>query len=170
MANPLRINTVELIRRQGNERMIDVTVPFEFFDVVDERIAPTEPVHVLLRVDSLNDGLVVNGTIGTSWHGSCRRCAIDLAGDLCAVVDERYQQHATDPDAIEFDGEQVDLVPMVRELILLEAPATPLCREDCRGLCPTCGTDLNTGSCECMAPPASPRWAALDQLKADLHD
>ena len=52
----------------------------------------------------------------------------------------------------------------------LDAPATPLCRDDCAGLCPQCGADLNTGSCDCAPVAADPRWSALDQLKGILTD
>ena len=50
---------------------------------------------------------------------------------------------------------------------LLDTPSTPVCRPDCAGLCPTCGIDLNDGQCECVGPPADPRWAALDILRSD---
>ena len=51
-----------------------------------------------------------------------------------------------------------------REVVLLDSPSTPLCRPDCAGLCPTCGTNLNEGSCDCAPPPADPRWAGLAGL------
>jgi uncharacterized protein len=164
MANPLLINTLELLRRQGNDRHVDVTLAFSAFDG-DDRIDPDEPVHIRLRLEALNDGVAVSGTITTRWHGICRRCAIVVGGELVAEVDERYQVDGTDPDAFEFDGLQLDLQPMVRELILLDAPATPLCRPDCQGLCPTCGVDRNHESCSCTPPPADLRWSALDAVK-----
>jgi len=173
MANPLRVNTVELLRRPGEHRDLDVTLPFSAFGVEDDRVEPESPVHVHVRLDALNDGVAVSGTIEFPWHGSCRRCAVDVAGQVTADVDERYQEHVTDPDAFAFDGMQLDLEPMVREIVLLEAPSTPLCRADCAGLCPVCGTDLNAGSCSCDASVADPRWGALDQLRSlaeDIHD
>ena len=170
MAKPLRINTVELLRRQGTERDLDVELPFSAFGAEDDRIDADAPVHVVVHLDSLSDGIVVTGHVTTTWHGVCRRCAIDVGGKVVAAVDERYQENVTDPDAFEFDGMQLDLEPMVRELVLLDAPATPLCRPDCRGLCPVCGMDLNTGSCRCDAPALDSPWGALDQHKSQLDD
>ena len=57
----------------------------------------------------------------------------------------------------------------MREAVLLELPDAPLCRPDCAGLCPTCGTNLNTGTCDCTAPAGDARWAALDDLKRLLE-
>jgi len=168
MANPLRVNTVELLRRPGDHRDLDVTLPFSTFDAADERVEPDAPVHLQVRLDAMNDGVAVTGTITFGWHGTCRRCATDTSGEIVAEVDERYEEHGTDPDAFEFDGIQLDLEPMVREVVLLEAPATPLCTPDCRGLCPVCGTDLNTGSCTCDAPATDSPWSALDQLKGQV--
>jgi len=59
----------------------------------------------------------------------------------------------------------VDLRPALREQWLLAAPGLALCREDCKGLCPKCGADLNLGPCDC-APDVDPRWAALRRSNA----
>ena len=83
---------------------------------------------------------------------------------------ELYQETVTDPEAFPLEGEQLDLEPMVREVLVLDAPSSPLCRVDCAGLCPDCGIDRNTGSCSCNNTVADPRWGALDQLKGILDD
>jgi uncharacterized protein len=62
-------------------------------------------------------------------------------------------------------GEHLDLRPLVRDALLLELPIAPLCRDDCRGLCPTCGADLNEGTCACEDPTSDPRWSVLDRLR-----
>jgi len=69
-----------------------------------------------------------------------------------------------DLDVFPFDGEKLDLEPLFREQFVLAIPFAPLCREDCKGLCPQCGTDLNSGTCSCEKP-IDPRLAALKGLK-----
>lgn len=69
-----------------------------------------------------------------------------------------------DLDLFPYDGETVDLEPLVREHLLLAVPYAPLCREDCKGLCPQCGIDRNVESCACEKP-VDPRFAALKGLK-----
>lgn len=69
-----------------------------------------------------------------------------------------------DLDVFPYDGERVDLEPLLREQFVLAVPFAPLCAETCKGLCPQCGIDRNTASCSCE-PPIDPRLAALKGLK-----
>jgi uncharacterized protein len=82
----------------------------------------------------------------------------EAAGEDGAEVSEE------DVDTFAFDGERVDVEPVLREQFVLAIPFAPLCREDCKGLCPQCGIDLNTGTCACEKP-TDPRLAALKGLK-----
>ena len=63
-----------------------------------------------------------------------------------------------------FDGDAIDVDEIVKEQVLLAVPTRMLCREDCKGICPECGTDRNTGDCNCVANDIDPRWAALKNL------
>ena len=80
------------------------------------------------------------------------------------AADDGAEVREEDLDTFPFDGERVDLEPMLREQFVLAVPFAPLCREDCKGLCPQCGIDLNTGTCACEKP-VDPRLAALKGLK-----
>ncbi|HVA57482.1 MAG TPA: DUF177 domain-containing protein [Gemmatimonadaceae bacterium] len=115
------------------------------------------------------------------WHSRiagtavlpCRRCLTETS---VAVEDEAHlifaeagdaktDDEVDDPDVYRFDrrAKELDLRPAVRELWLINAPAFVLCREDCPGLCPTCGADLNAGPCSCP-PTHDARWDALHKL------
>ena len=61
----------------------------------------------------------------------------------------------------------VGLVPVVREYVLLDLPDAPLCKDDCAGICPNCGIDRNTGTCDCETSATDPRWSALEGLQLD---
>jgi uncharacterized protein len=69
-----------------------------------------------------------------------------------------------DLDVFPYDGDKIDLEPLFREQFVLAVPFAPLCAEDCKGLCPQCGIDRNTGTCSCEKP-IDPRLAALKGLK-----
>ena len=180
MANPLRVNAAELLRRPGSQKSVELQSPLVELDVVDPaRFADDAVVDVALHLESLTDGIVIDGELRVPWHGVCRRCLVDTGGVQVSEVHELYQRIVTDPEAFEIVGDQLDLRDVVRELVLLDVPATPLCRPDCAGLCLTCGANLNDGPCSCDEPPADPRWAALDQLRGidpaggdanDVHD
>ena len=117
-------------------------------------------------LEAISGGIAAKGTVTGRWRGTCRRCATKVGGPLVVDVSERYVEGATpeDPDAYPLEGDFVDLGPMIRDAIVLELPLAPLCREDCQGLCASCGADLNAGACGCEAP-IDPRWATLDVLR-----
>ena len=164
--NPLLVNAAELLRRPGSDRAVELSVPLIDLDIVDpSRFAEGTEVTVHLRLDSLSDGIVVDGYLRTPWIGVCRRCLVETFGIAESEVRELYQKVVTATDAFEIIGDQLDLRPVVREVVLLDTPSTPLCRPDCAGLCPTCGIDRNSQTCECAPPVAATLWSALDALK-----
>ena len=72
---------------------------------------------------------------------------------------------SSDLDTDVIDGNELDLAEVAREQIVLNLPEQVLCSEDCKGICPTCGTDLNEGECRCREDDIDPRWQALKELK-----
>lgn len=168
MARPLAVNAAELLRRPGTERLLDISIAAADLGLADSRFGADDEIDVHLRLESLTDGIVVVGSIDVPWHGACRRCLRPLAEVAVCDVDELYQTTVTNSEAFEIVDNQLDLLPMVRELALLDAPQAPLCRPDCAGLCLVCGADLNDATCDCVAPVLESQWAVLDQLKEQL--
>ncbi len=121
-------------------------------------------------LDSVDGGVEVTADVSAPWRGECRRCLKPVEGRLRCKVREVYRPRRSqegpddDEDTYELQPDHLDLEPLVRDALLLELPLAPLCREDCLGLCPTCGADRNEGLCECPSPSSDPRWAALDVL------
>ena len=124
-----------------------------------------------VTLESFIGGVMATGTVSAPWRGLCRRCASPVGGMLRISVRERFCEPVAgggdrgDDDAYPIMGDQLDLGPMVRDAVVLELPLAPLCREDCRGLCPHCGCDRNEEICGCEAP-RDPRWANLDVLRS----
>lgn len=165
-SDPLpRLNVVELLRQPGGERRVSAHVAADDLGVVHENISG--PVAVELVARPTIDGIVVAGTVSVPWQGGCRRCLTDVRGLAVAEFGELFQHDATDEEAEPIVGDQIDLVPLVREIVLLETPDAPLCREDCAGICPICGTDRNVDPCDCDTTVRDDRWAALDDLRLE---
>ena len=78
---------------------------------------------------------------------------------------EEDQLEAQELGLVEVEGGSFESRPLVVEQVELSLPMKPLCREDCQGLCPQCGQDLNEGRCGCVRERVDPRWAALAMLK-----
>ena len=118
-------------------------------------------VEASFGLDRTGDLVSVRGRLRSSARLECVRClrTFDppLTVDLAVVADRaggrgRLEEQLEADDYMMFhDGRQLDLREQVRESLLLELPITPHCREDCRGLCPRCGADLNEGPCGCPA-------------------
>ncbi len=162
---PLRVNAVELLRQPGAVRTIEVELPGAALGVGHPRL--TGDVAIRVRLDALLDGITVVGSVTAPAQGMCRLCLADDRAPEVAEVDELYQVDLTDEDAFPIENGQLDLAPMVRELLLLELDGEVQCRDDCRGLCPVCGIDRNTESCECDTDVRDDRWAALADLELD---
>lgn len=169
MAKPLIVNAVELLRRPGTTKDIDVAVAIIDFEFDDARIVDT-PIDISVHLESLSTGIHVSGTAYATWAGACRRCLAPLVERMGVDLDEMYQKGTHDPDAYEIENDQINLLPMVREGLLLAVPLSPLCREDCPGFCPQCGTDLSESDCDCESVAPDPRWSALENLKGVFPD
>jgi len=128
------------------------------------------PVVVTGRLQATGEARFYwHGTVRTTVTGECRRCLTPVSADVSADANALFTQDADaqeDPDAFPLapDATEIDLAPAVRQEVLLVVPRFLQCREDCRGLCPRCGQDLNAGPCGC-APVTDLRWQALESLK-----
>lgn len=135
----------------------------------------TAPVQITGRLQGTGEGRYYwQGKIQAQVAAECRRCLKAVSVAITTDVGALFGQDADaieDPDAYALPGDarEVDLRPAIREELVLAAPRYLLCREDCRGLCPHCGQDLNAGPCGC-APDADSRWAALAPLRHKLRD
>lgn len=169
-ARPLLINVAELLRRPGSSRPVDLVVPADGVRIIDAEVPDGAEVTVALTLEALSDGIVVSGHVRAPWTGTCRRCLGPAAGFLDAEVLEVYQvPPVTSDDAFELLGDQVDLAPLVREVLAADLPLAPVCRSGCAGLCPECGANRNDGDCGHHTVPADARWSALDGLRAQLE-
>ncbi len=135
------------------------------------QLAPDDPVWQDLALD-LRDPVRVTGTLQASgreayyWqgeirgtvHGECRRCLSEVVSEFVVPVHAIFSSDpatADDPEVYPLPQPvtAIDLTPAVREEVGLAVPAYPVCRDDCAGLCPRCGRDLNQGPCACAQVP-----------------
>ncbi|HSD47602.1 MAG TPA: DUF177 domain-containing protein, partial [Pyrinomonadaceae bacterium] len=142
----------------------------------DERVSLVEPAAVKGTVRLAGTEVFVNGQITTRAAVECDRCLkqvelpVEAAFALEYVTGQAYEsapvaELTEDEMSISvFDGETIDVDEIVKEQIVLAVPTRMLCRPDCKGICPECGIDKNTGDCACATDEVDPRWAALKNL------
>lgn len=118
--------------------------------------------------EAVNNGrfIVVAGTIAATARLTCTRCLADFTRPVAVPFSETFSDEGDSPpeDAIAFSGDELDLVEPVREALVMAEPLKALCREDCQGLCPVCGTNRNENPCACDTAVLDPRLAALAKL------
>lgn len=129
-----------------------------------------ETVNVDVQYYRAAADLFFDGRATVQVRGVCARCAepfdFTLETPLSLVVVPRPAGPA-DPDEVDYyEGEWLDLAPLVHERLLLALPTRALCSEECRGLCPVCGENRNLVDCGCRQSFADPRLAVLRNWKA----
>jgi uncharacterized protein len=143
----------------------------------DDAYRIVAPVHLGFDIHKDKEKFRLVGTVRTELELACSRCLepfrlpVDLAFDQRylpqpeASPDEEREVAEEDLEMSFYRDEQIDLNELLREQSYLALPMKPLCREECKGLCAQCGTNLNTGTCTCAREWEDPRLAALKQLK-----
>ena len=130
------------------------------------------PIEIHADLHGLSGSAELTLTVRYTVSKPCDRCGAltQRAYDrqfTHLVVRELADQADDDGDYVVAEDDRLDLDELVREDILLDLPTKYLCREDCKGLCPTCGKDLNQGPCGCARQEIDPRLAALAGLLED---
>jgi uncharacterized protein len=137
------------------------------------------PVALEFDVHKDQDRFRLVGSAVTQLELSCSRCLEPFRLPVNAAFDLRYlpaseMSHDEEREIEEEDLEtsyyrddQIDLNELLREQFYLVLPMKPLCDDDCKGLCPQCGTNRNTGTCECDTGWEDPRLAPLKELKRE---
>jgi uncharacterized protein len=162
--SPFVVHVADLLRRPGARRAEELAGPVPVA-MVGTSVTAEDVVGVRATLESVSEGILATGAVSAPWHADCRRCLRPVSGLVEADFRELFERHPREGETYPLDQDQVDLEPLVREIVLVELPLTPLCRVDCLGICPTCGADLNEGSCGCDTVVRDPRWAALDDLR-----
>jgi uncharacterized protein len=141
----------------------------------DGDVRPTSPIKIEGRLSSAGPSrFYFSGKISGETEMSCRRCLVEVGASVDEeahfIFSSEDEDSSDDPDVYPFDpnAHSLDLRPAIRELWLLSVPGFVLCREDCKGLCATCGIDLNSGSCDCTPRNADTRWDALRAIRSEL--
>ena len=163
---PFVVNVADLIHRPGARRHELLSGQLsEEMHVAETVVGPNAPLEIDVVIEEASDGVVASGTAKTVWTAPCRRC-LGPATSVFSVEFQELYSHHVDPEGETYPirHQTIDLELVAREAILLDLPLAPLCSEACRGLCPSCGADLNDGPCPCATVPSDPRWAALNVL------
>lgn len=173
--SPYRINLHELPRRAGEMREYSLNFP-----VPDEvgipllKIPVGHPIELDFKAESVDDGVLITGTVRSNAIGECGRCLEKVEME----IDQRFQElflyssRASDnPDEDDelflLDGDVADLEIPIRDAVILSMPINPLCSPECEGLCSECGEKWRDLPDDHAHEVTDPRWTGLAGWKPE---
>jgi len=145
---PLRVN-VGFLTNQSIGAYRDIAFDYPRLDL--DQDFSVKDFSGTARLGRTQQGILVQAVFRGDLQLECVRCLAELEQRIEASFDELYAfkfKGVSESGLIVPDDANINLAPLVREYFLLEVPISPVCKPDCRGLCPVCGADLNTEPCE----------------------
>ncbi|HEX2908589.1 MAG TPA: DUF177 domain-containing protein [Phototrophicaceae bacterium] len=138
------------------------------FDVPQVRVSDDltlDYVRGPLRLSRTKEGVLVQGKLETGIGGECYRCLEPVTENVTVEIEELYvYPPRMDAEFVVEETAVLNVGPLLRDEVIIATARGLLCQPDCRGLCPTCGTNLNQASCDCDTSAADPRLATLRNL------
>jgi len=170
----LQFNVAQLLKQPtGARREYEILIESPHIEDAPGLVTPLCGRVQFVRV---GDGILVTGSITTTVRSACSRCLGELDRDVAIDIEEEYQPVLNiltgspvpigeDQDSANLIDEHhvLDLTEVVRQDLWTSLPPSLLCREDCQGLCPQCGQNLNEGICSCSTEEIDARWVVLLQ-------
>lgn len=168
MGESLLISVHDLINKPGTMREKQVDV------VIDEPMAnyaigipAGSTIEIDARFESVHEGILVTGDAFATASGECSRCLDPIDSAVEVEFQELFAYSGTSEDDFVVENESIDLDQVIRDAVVLSLPFQPVCSAGCKGLCVTCGANLNDDPQHAHEAPVDPRWNALTNLKED---
>ena len=161
----VKLNVKPLLIGEKSKLEFDYSFPVEYSEA---GYSFPEDARVIGCVKDAGGYMMLTATAKVPFNGSCARCLKPvsevLETEFRRCVTAKLEKEDEDDEYLVATDGSVDIGDPIREELLLSLPLRLLCREDCRGLCPKCGKDLNDGECGCTLHEPDPRWAALKRF------
>ncbi|MBR0360581.1 MAG: DUF177 domain-containing protein [Clostridia bacterium] len=164
----MKVDLSSVIKVTGAEVKLSSTVGFGDAEFLGETYRFIEPLKVEGRVYNNGQSLTLEANVSGRMVTECARCLDEVEADVEFSVHELLSQREEgadeDEDIILFDGYEIELDDIIADHFLMNISGRYLCSDDCKGLCPVCGQNLNHGECDCDNEYIDPRWQALADI------
>ena len=162
------VDLSSIIKVTGAQVELDGFVELNEAEFLGESYRFNEPLKITGRIYNNGQSLTLDANVKGKMKTECARCLKEIEEDVDFDIDELLSKNEegvdTDGDFILFDGHEIDISGIVADRFLMNISGRYLCSEDCKGLCPTCGHDLNESDCGCNNEYVDPRWQALADI------
>ncbi|KXS50081.1 MAG: uncharacterized protein A8274_808 [Halanaerobium sp. 4-GBenrich] len=149
------------LKEIGGRKNVSLELKFHNLEFVDREIEIKDKVQLELEIYNTEDSFLVQGTLEAELILSCSRCLQKYSSTIKLDISEDVMKSEME------DEEELYLDDIIVDNIILSLPMKPLCSEDCKGICPQCGQDLNEGECDCEIETVDPRLAKLKEFYND---
>lgn len=162
----LRLDVARLKRSPGDTGHFEIKADLPLLEMPGERIAFAGPVVASLDVANTGRSLRVEGEVSGRLELTCGRCLEPFEHSFEVPLEETYVQNPEGggEEAVLFSGDSLDVTPEAMKSIILSLPMKAVCREECPGLCPTCGRSPGEGPCDCSSEKIDPRLSVLQDF------
>ena len=171
------LNIAEILSVPSMAKDYPVSFDFDSLKVRGQSYPVSHKEPFILHVSKTDKDLSIKGEKTVSLLIPCDRCLDDVENTFQLSIDYILQSNTEESDGIEdadefnfIDGCMLDVDRLIKDELVVALPTKNLCREDCKGLCPVCGTNLNHGSCNCDKKVLDPRMAAIKDIFREFND
>ncbi|TDT61617.1 YceD family protein [Fonticella tunisiensis] len=159
----MKLNISDLLKHRKNVLPFEMSLESDMVERDDFKLKLREPLLVKGEAEYDGEVIKVRGRIHALIEAQCSRCLTSLIKSLDIDFDEKFSK-SPDDDVYPIYEDFINLEEMVVDNLILSVPLKFLCSEECKGLCPKCGKNLNFESCNCEKDDIDPRFAALKDL------
>ncbi len=163
----IKVNVAEIKERLVGQKTFAFDLTPEELEISSSETEILGTVRTEGSISNAGDVLLLEVTMSAQVQRTCGRCLKEFTAVTKAEVLEKFYPTSADnieKDAFVYDSDVIDITVPLRESLLLAEPLQALCQEDCKGLCPVCGVNLNEETCNCETKTIDPRLAALKQF------
>lgn len=162
------IDVSSILKEFGGRIKIDSMVKIPDTDFLGSSYSFPNEFHIVGDITNNGKSLILSLHCTGSMDTQCARCMKDISVDIDFFANEHLirsdAEFNEEEDVILFDGHTVELDDIIADNLIMNIEPRYLCDEDCKGLCPHCGADLNEGECGCNREVIDPRWQGLADL------
>lgn len=162
----MKINIISVINCDGAKLSIEKDVSVGSFEFAGNEYSFENPVKVSGEIRNIGSALKIALKVEGEYTSFCDRCGCDISASILGEAEENITGESVEIDSEMFvlNGHVLDISGAVESLVYSSLPMRNLCKDDCKGLCSKCGTDLNKSECNCDTTRYDPRFAIFRKL------
>lgn len=167
------IDLSEIIKDYGGRMNVSASIEMDDTEFLGESFKFQKPLSINGAIINNTKSLEMSLKAEGEMQVHCARCGKPFVVPVKFRIHEilaREGSDSSDDETVVFSGEELDISEIVQNSFLMSVSGKYLCREDCKGLCPKCGADLNDGECGCDKEEIDPRWADLQKIMKNMTD